>query len=30
MIKNEPEYQDALADVYFDKKINNYILVTKH
>jgi len=21
-------YQDALADLYFDKKINNYILIT--
>lgn len=28
MIKIEPAYQDALADLYFDKKLNNYLLIT--
>lgn len=28
VLKSEPAYQDALADLYFDKKLNNYLLIT--
>ena len=30
VMKNEGAYQDALGDVYFDKKINNYTLITAY
>ncbi len=30
MIKAEPAYQEALADLYFDKRINNYMLITSY
>ena len=29
LISIEPDYQEALADLFFDKRINNYILITK-
>jgi hypothetical protein len=30
LIKQEPEYQEVLADLFFDKRINNYMLITRH
>lgn len=30
VIKAEPAYQEALADLYFDKKLNNYTLITAY
>jgi hypothetical protein len=30
VLKAEPAYQEALADVYFDKRINNYMLITSY
>lgn len=30
VIKAEPAYQEALADIYFDKRINNYMLITSY
>jgi hypothetical protein len=30
MMKAEPAYQEALADIYFDKRINNYMLITSY
>lgn len=28
VLRGEPAYQEALADLYFDKRINNYMLIT--